>query len=111
MSLGEKSALNVALPISFLGGSATLSSSSALHFSDYSFWSTTLLTGMTGISLPMQWPLTSQLHGSVSQREQWVFCYGSNSTSKGGSFLEKQTKIFTNLMDTCKLRLELLVLE
>jgi hypothetical protein len=29
-----------------------------------------LLTGMTGISLHMQWPLTSQLHGSVSQREQ-----------------------------------------
>jgi hypothetical protein len=28
----------------------------------------------------MQWPLTSQLHGSVSQREQLVFCYGSNST-------------------------------
>jgi hypothetical protein len=28
-----------------------------------------LLTGMTGISLHMQWPLTSQSHGSVSQRE------------------------------------------
>jgi hypothetical protein len=28
---------------------------------------------MTGISLHMQWPLTSQLHGSVSQREQLVF--------------------------------------
>jgi hypothetical protein len=27
-------------------------------FPDYSFWSTTLLTGMTGISLHMQWPLT-----------------------------------------------------
>jgi hypothetical protein len=35
---------------------------------------------MTGISLHKQWPLTSQLHGSVSQREQLVFfCYGSNS--------------------------------
>jgi hypothetical protein len=34
------------------------------------FGSTTLLTGMTGISLHMQWPLTSQLHGSISQREQ-----------------------------------------
>jgi hypothetical protein len=32
-------------------------------FSDYSFWSTTLLTGMTGISLHMQWPLTSQMTG------------------------------------------------
>jgi hypothetical protein len=37
---------------------------------------------MTGISLHMQWPLTSQLHGSVSQREQLVFRYGSNSTQK-----------------------------
>jgi hypothetical protein len=37
------------------------------------FWSTTLLTEMTGISLHRQWPLTSQLHGSVSQREQLVF--------------------------------------
>jgi hypothetical protein len=38
--------------------------------------STTLLTGMTGLSLQMQWPLTSQLHGSVSQREQLggIFC-------------------------------------
>jgi hypothetical protein len=35
---------------------------------------------MTGISLHMQWPLTSQSHGIVSQREQLVFCYGSNST-------------------------------
>jgi hypothetical protein len=30
------------------------------------FGSTTLLTGMIGISLHMQWPLTSQSHGSVS---------------------------------------------
>jgi hypothetical protein len=37
------------------------------------FGSTTLLTGMTGISLHIQWPLTSQLHGSVSQREQLFF--------------------------------------
>jgi hypothetical protein len=49
-------------------------------FSDYSFRSTALLTGMTGISLHMQWPLTSQSHSSVSQREQLVFHYGSNST-------------------------------
>jgi hypothetical protein len=28
---------------------------------------------MTGISLHMHWPLTSQLHGSVSQREQLFF--------------------------------------
>jgi hypothetical protein len=37
-----------------------------------------LVTRMTGISLHMQWPLTSQWHGSFSQREQF-FCYGSNS--------------------------------
>jgi hypothetical protein len=43
------------------------------------FGSTTLLTGMTGNSLHMQWPLTSHLHGSVSQREQLVFQYRSNS--------------------------------
>jgi hypothetical protein len=35
--------------------------------------STTLLTVMTGISLHIQWPLTSQLQGSVSQREQLFF--------------------------------------
>jgi hypothetical protein len=34
------------------------------------FGHTTLITGMTGISLHMQWALTSQLHGSVSQTEQ-----------------------------------------
>jgi hypothetical protein len=28
---------------------------------------------MTGISLHMQWPLTSQSHGSVSHREQLKF--------------------------------------
>jgi hypothetical protein len=28
---------------------------------------------MTGISLRMEWPLTSQLHGSVSQRERLFF--------------------------------------
>jgi hypothetical protein len=44
------------------------------------FGSTTLLTGMTGISFYMQWPLTSQSHSSVSQREQLFFCWGSNST-------------------------------
>jgi hypothetical protein len=31
-----------------------------------------LLTRITAISLHMQWPLTSQPHGSVSQREQGV---------------------------------------
>jgi hypothetical protein len=35
---------------------------------------------MTSISLHMQWPMTSQSHGSLSQREQLVFHYRSNST-------------------------------
>jgi hypothetical protein len=35
----------------------------------------------------MQWPLTSQLHGSVSQREQLVFIYGSNSMPGDPDFL------------------------
>jgi hypothetical protein len=48
------------------------------------FGSTTLLTGMTGNSLHMQWPLTSQSHGSVSQREHLVFHYRSNSTPERG---------------------------
>jgi hypothetical protein len=48
-------------------------------FSIVLFGSTTLLTGMTSFSLHMQWPLTSQSLGSVSQREQLVFHYGSNS--------------------------------
>jgi hypothetical protein len=66
-----------------------LSSSSALHFFPIIlFGSTTLLTGMTGNSLHMQWPLTSQSHGDVSQREQLVFRYGSNSTPKVLYFME-----------------------
>jgi hypothetical protein len=32
------------------------------------FGYTTLLAGMTGISLHIQWPLTSQLRGSVSKK-------------------------------------------
>jgi hypothetical protein len=39
---------------------------------------------MTGISLHVQWPLTSQ-----SQREQLVFHYGSNSTPEEGNFESK----------------------
>jgi hypothetical protein len=34
------------------------------------FWSTTLLTGMTGISLQMQWPLT---HSSFLKWNNWFF--------------------------------------
>jgi hypothetical protein len=37
------------------------------------FVSTTMLSGMTGNSLHMQWPLTSQWHGSflISSLEKW----------------------------------------
>jgi hypothetical protein len=35
--------------------------------------STTLLTGMTGISLHMQWPPTSQLHGSFHKDNYCLF--------------------------------------
>jgi hypothetical protein len=35
--------------------------------------STTLLTGMTGISLHMQWPLTSRSHGSFLKENNCVF--------------------------------------
>jgi hypothetical protein len=35
--------------------------------------STTLSTRMTGISLHMQWPLTSQLHGSFLKEKNWFF--------------------------------------
>jgi hypothetical protein len=41
-----------------------------MFFQLFFFKSTTLLTGMTGISFHLQWPMTSQSHGSVSQREQ-----------------------------------------
>jgi hypothetical protein len=52
---------------------------------------------MTGISLHMQWPLTSQLHGTVSQREHLAFCYGSNSTPLA---LDKITKMETIASET-----------
>jgi hypothetical protein len=37
------------------------------------FLSTTLSTRMTGISLNMKWPLTSQLHGSILKENNWCF--------------------------------------
>jgi hypothetical protein len=41
-----------------------------LHFFPiFLFGSTTLSTGMTGISLHMQWPLTSQFHESEFSQE------------------------------------------
>jgi hypothetical protein len=47
-----------------------------------------LLTRMTCISLHMQWPLTSQWHGSFSQIEQLVFHYGSNSMPNPYIFID-----------------------
>jgi hypothetical protein len=35
------------------------------------FLSTTLITGMTGITLQMQWPLTSQSHDSFLKESNW----------------------------------------
>jgi hypothetical protein len=37
------------------------------------FVSTTLLTGMTGISLYMQWSMASQLHDSLLEENNWFF--------------------------------------
>jgi hypothetical protein len=42
---------------------------------------------MTVISLHMQWPLTSQLHGSFSQREQLVFV--TDQTPRPSLFMDK----------------------
>jgi hypothetical protein len=82
-----------------------ISTSSALHsFPMNLFGSTTLLTGMTSISLQMQWPLTSQSHGSVSQREQLVFHYGSNSTPRRRTFLGCQIRYFFTVLNLqCRL--------
>jgi hypothetical protein len=52
---------------------------------------------MTGISLHMQWPMTSQLNGSVSQREQLFFRCGSNSMSKTLVIF-----VLTNTASLCK---------
>jgi hypothetical protein len=49
------------------------SSSSALHFSDYSFLVHHPVNGDDRHSLHMQWHLTLQSHGSFSQREQLFF--------------------------------------
>jgi hypothetical protein len=51
-----------------------LSSSSVLRFSlIILFGSITLLTGMTGISLHMQWPLTTQSHGRKTGADVMIF--------------------------------------
>jgi hypothetical protein len=57
------------------GGSALcLFSCSALHFVlIILFWSTILSNRMTGISLHMLWPLTSQLHGSILKKNNCFF--------------------------------------
>jgi hypothetical protein len=60
---------------------------------------------MTGFSLHMQWPLTSQSHGSVSQREQSVFHYGLNSTPLPTATVTtrviKQTLVNKNVCSNC----------
>jgi hypothetical protein len=52
-----------------------------------------LLTGMTSNTLHMQRPLTSQSHGSVSQREQLVFLLWIKLHATGllylGTFLKR----------------------
>jgi hypothetical protein len=62
-----------------LGGSATPCASphpwSSL-FLIILFLSTTLPIEMTGISLHMQRPLTSQSHGSILKENYWFYCYG-----------------------------------
>jgi hypothetical protein len=65
------------------GGSATLCAFPPPRpsiFSDYYFWSPALLTGMTVISLHMQWPLTSQEEHTLPCRfyhrrlhKRWAF--------------------------------------
>jgi hypothetical protein len=75
-----------------------------------------LLTGMIGISLPMQWPLTSKYHGSVSQREQLDFfvtdqtpcpSLGNIFTNASGHPIQKQQRIkipfLTSLLEMAEL--------
>jgi hypothetical protein len=64
-------------------GSATLCASPPPWHNIFSiilFLFTTLFTGMIGISLHVQWPLTSHSHGSYLKGKIGVFCYRSNST-------------------------------
>jgi hypothetical protein len=64
------------------GGSLTPSASPPWTFIFLIFlFLSTLLTEMTGITMPIQWPLTLQSHGSFRKENKWFFCYGSNSIS------------------------------
>jgi hypothetical protein len=63
------------------------------NFSNYSFWSTTLLTRMTGISLHMQWPLTFKLHDCF-------FRYGSNSMPSKNSFTRWKVTFLSGKMES-----------
>jgi hypothetical protein len=49
------------------------------------FLSTTLLIGMAGISLHMQWPLTSQLHGSFLKESTLFFV--TDQTPRPGNLM------------------------
>jgi hypothetical protein len=70
------------------------SSSSVFHFFPIIiFLSTTPLTGMTSISLHMQWPLTSQFSftGQFSQREQ-LFFFVTDQTPRPHLFFQASEK-------------------
>jgi hypothetical protein len=100
-SLGRPGSIVTGLPL--FGGSATPCASPPPRpyvFLIILFGSTTLLTGMTGIFLHMQWPLTSQSHGSDSQREQLVFHYVSNSMQPG-CLLNRCSRDFISLGQWC----------
>jgi hypothetical protein len=62
------------------GGGLVLLLLGPLFFQSILFLYTTLLTRMTSISLHMQWPMTSQSHGSFLKENNCWFCYGSNSS-------------------------------
>jgi hypothetical protein len=55
----------------FVSDPFCLTFSSAFHYSDYSFCVHHPVSGISSISLHMQWPLTSQLHGSFLKENNW----------------------------------------
>jgi hypothetical protein len=61
----------------FLGGGGqrplVFSSSLVFHFSNYSYLVQHPVTGMTGISMHMQWPLTSLSHDSFLKENDRFF--------------------------------------
>jgi hypothetical protein len=57
-------------------------------FSDYFFLVHHLVNRDDWHTLHVQWPLTSQLHGSFLKETNWFFCYGSNSLPRKEHFLK-----------------------